>query len=404
MKSRVKVVLNLMLVSLALVLVLGGCTKKDNLTGDNWSGLSPRIARADSFSLGYSYTHTGSVKGTESYLLCGSEDGIEAVALMRWTGLKDSLTFVESPVLKLVATRRSALARNPLVLSFHKLNKNWAADSTDLVLDTDITALAMPDFPITDSIATAGDTISINIPNSIIQNWKTVNVTGFNLALKAATGSWMEFKSAGLSGYGPLLTFKYRVPSDTTVYSYSSRPDQDSYRITGSQTEVVSNTWNLKNLKPQRMYVRFELNESIFTDGNNQVLSDLDRRRMTVNKAELVLFVKNNPYYTSTPCYLYPFNVTRDTLVTASALTDSDLENINHTYSTGTIVNRDSVKVDITALVQAFTSEDKQNKGIVIRSTAEMLNYGNLEFWHFTDAPVGKKPYVRIYYTTPFLK
>lgn len=400
-----KAVLTLLAVMGSVLVMLSlGCTKKDNLTGDNWSGIAPRIALADSFTMGYSYTHTGKVTGSETYLLCGSEEGIEAVAVMRWTGLYDSMTVVAQPVLRLIATRRSPLSRNPLILSFHKLSANWAADSTDLISDTDITPLAIPDLTVADSISTLGDTLSIDISEEIIEDWETEDVTGFNLVLKANTGSWMEFKSSGLSGYGPLLTFKYKVPSDTTTYTYSQRAILDSYRVTGTQADIVNNTWKLKNLKPQRMFFRFTLPDNIFTDMDGEVLSAQDRHRMTINKAELILFVKDNPYYANTTAYFFPYNVKPDTLTSETVLTDSQLETLTYTYASGTIVNKDSVRVEITPIIQAFTSGDKPNNGIVVSCTSEMHNFGKLEFWHYADAPEGKKPYIRIYYTEPYLK
>jgi len=134
------------------------------------------------------------------------------------------------------------------------------------------------------------------------------------------------------------------------------------------------------------------------------VLSTQDRHRMTINKAELILFVKDNPYYEKTTAYFFPFNVKPDTLTSETVLTDSQLETLAYTYASGTVVNKDSVRVEITPIIQAFTSGDKPNNGIVVRCTSEMHNFGKLEFWHYADAPEGKKPYIRIYYTEPYLK
>lgn len=238
----------------------------------------------------------------------------------------------------------------------------------------------------------------------MISNWKVTGVTGFNLAIKTVNGGWLEYKAAELGTYGPLLAFKYTVPDDTTHYSYSQRPVKDSYRITGTQAALAGNTWKLKNLLPQRMFFRFNLPNNIFVDQNGNTISDLDRKRMTINKAELVLFVKNNPYYNSKVCYFYPYRVKPDTIALPQVLSDSDLEVMPLTYSSGRIVNVDSIKIEITPSIQAFTSGDRANNGVVVKCTSEMLNFGNLEFWHYSNAPAGKKPYIKIQYTTPFLK
>lgn len=393
----------ILLIILSLVLLFSACTKKSNLTGDNLSGIVPRVAIADSFSLGYSYTHDGKVKGTESYIICGEEEGIEAVGVLRFTGLTDTMTVIGEPIMKLVATRRSSLDRNPLALSFHKLAQHWTPDSTDLILDSNISPLSIPNFSVPDSVSSAGDTLSINIPAAIIEDWKIEDVTGFNVVIKAADGGWLEFKANELAN-GALLNFQYQIPGSADTLTYNQRAFIDSYRVTGTQTEISNNTWELKNLLPQRMFFRFALNDELFTDGEGVVLSSPDRRRMTINKAELVLFVKDNPYYGSVRCNFYPYRVKMDTLSTPTVLTDADLQIISNTFSSGTIISADSVKIDVTALIQGFTSTEVTNNGIVIKNISEMQNFGMVEFWHSSTAPDGKQPYIKIYYTTPFLK
>lgn len=393
-------ILTLMII---IITITFACTKKDNLTGDNWSGIGPQIAIADSFNLAYSYTHEGSVKGTEGYIICGSEDDIEAISVLRFTGLQEEMTVIEQPTLKIVATRRSPLeTRSPLELSFHKLNQNWAPDSTDLISDANIIPLDIPDYVVADSVSSLGDTLTVNISADIIQNWETTDVTGFNLVIKAEEDGWLEFKANEIAN-GALLTFKYRVPDDTTTYTYNQRAYKDSYRITGTQDNLEDDL-KLKNLRPQRMYLKYTLPNTIFIDTLGVPLNTTDRQRMTINKAELILFVKDNPYYNDVVCYFYPYRVKKDTLAVPTVMTDSDLEAVAYTYSSGTKITADSVKIDITAITQGFTSADLQNNGIVIKNNAEMMNFGNVEFWHYSDAPAGKKPYVKIYYTIPFLK
>jgi hypothetical protein len=392
------------LVILILLLLVSACTRKHNPVGDNWSDLTPLIAQDSTITAGWSYTHSGKVLGTETSLVCGTDAGIEAVSFVRYTGLPDTtFTFIESPVLKLVATKRCPLTAEPLALSFHKLLKPWSADSTDNILDADIVPLDMTSFVVPDTVDATGDTLSIGIPENIITDWATGDSTGFNFVIKSTGNCWLEYKSKE-SGNGPLLTFKYKITGTDDTLSYSQRPVIDSYRVTGDQTEVLANTWQLKNLRPMRLFVKTGLPHSIFMDKDGVQLDSLDLKRMTINKAELILFVKENPYYNNKICYFYPYLVKPDTLTDPVALTDSQIESLTHTASSAETVVQDSVKINITTLIQAFTSGDRVNNGMVIKNNSEMLNFGKLEFWHYSDAPAGKKPYVRIYYTVPFLK
>jgi len=401
-RKKLILVLSLLLV---LFIIISGCTKRRNLTGDNWSGVKPLIAVDSVFTMGYSYTTEGKVTGAEQHLITGADNGISAIAVVRFSGLPepDTMTVIGQPTLKLVASRRSALGRTPLALSFYKLAQNWVADSTANIDDANISPIDIADITVQDTIQTAGDTLTVNVPISVLQNWQTAEVEGFNLVIKAINGGWLELKSNEISN-GALLSFKYQLTGSTDTLEYSQRPIIDSYRITGEQNTLSENVWKLKDLLPQRMFFRFGLPDAIFKDMNNEPLDTTDRKRMTINKAELVLFVKNNPYFSTSKCFFYPYHVKVDTLASPAVLTDSNLESIVHSLTTGTIVESDSVRIDITAITQAYTSGDKAKNGIVVRSAQEMQNFGNLEFWHYSDAPAGKKPYVRIAYTPPYLK
>ena len=128
-------------------------------------------------------------------------------------------------------------------------------------------------------------------------------------------------------------------------------------------------------------------------------------KRVTINKAQLVLYIKNNPYYEKVNYSLLALNVVKDSISTPIALEDGDTELMSYIGTTTGLASGDSIVINITPMVQGYTSGNIENKGIVIRSLHEMLNLGELEFWHFGDptCPAAKKPVIRITYTPPFL-
>ncbi|MFB3845455.1 MAG: hypothetical protein ACE14O_06895 [Candidatus Cloacimonadaceae bacterium] len=402
MKKDIRQVTLPVIILLIVTMITVGCTRKDNFAGNHWSDVTPMTAIADSFKLGFSFSKPDTVSGSESYLLCGEAEGINCITVMRFTGLSDTMTVIGQPVLKLVASRCSNSAKTAVELSFHKLQTNWAADSTFLIQDADIVPLSIPHCEV-DTVHTAGDTLLINLPPAVIQNWQTANVTGFNLAVKMESPGWIEFKSTEL-GYGPKLTFDYQLSGSTDTLTYNQTAVLDSYRYTGTQPATESDRWKLKNLLPQRIYARFTLPE--FKDKEGNTLPPDEVKWLTVNKAELVLFIKDTNYYNNHLASFYPFNVTAANIPTAPVqLALSDLESIDNTVTSyKKAAENDSVKINITPIVQGFTSGKLQNKGIVLVNTNELSNFGNLEFWHFSNAPAGKKPYVKIYYTTPLFE
>jgi len=65
------------------------------------------------------------------------------------------MTVTGQPVLKLIATRRSALRRNLINLTFRKLTQNWAADSTANITDANLVPVAINDVTVGDSVYAA---------------------------------------------------------------------------------------------------------------------------------------------------------------------------------------------------------------------------------------------------------
>jgi len=124
-----------------------------------------------------------------------------------------------------------------------------------------------------------------------------------------------------------------------------------------------------------------------------------------VNKAEIVLHIKNNDYYNSSTSYsLYPFNVVKDSINSPLTLLKSDYETLVYTSNSIGIIKGDSLTVDVTPIIQAYTSGEKIPKGIMIQSFQERKNFGTLEFWDCNEStPAEKKPYIKITYTPPYL-
>jgi len=393
--------------ALMLMMLISACTNKDNLTGDNWSGIRPQTISDSLFTSGFSFPFEGKVSGKEPVLILGNHQSKDAMPVLRFTGLPENIDTAQNGELSFVVLRRSPYARGAISLNLYKLNQNWVADSTALVLDTNLSASALAaNISVPDTIShTSGDTIRVLITANDIKNWKSENITGFNLALKTTDNGFIEIKSVE-SGNGPILKFDYTSTGSSTTKSYSSRAIMDSHRLNYSASEVVEDNWTMRNIGPSRIYMKFDLDRAKFVDAEGNPLSDQQYKRCTINRAELVLYIKNNPYYNGVGYSFIARNVVKDSVFSAIALTKDDMEVISFTPTSLGTVSGDSLKINITPLIQAFTSGDRENKGIVISSMQEMLNFGELEFWHFGDPslPATKAPKINITYTAPFFE
>lgn len=414
MKTRIKIAL-LLTLSLIALLIMTGCTNKDNLTGNNWSDVAPQsFADSSSFYGGFSYPGTKTVNGLESNLLCGDFQGKEAITVLRFTGLPDSLQIPaahqDSTWLELTLVKRSPLGRNPVELSIYKLNQLWAADSTSLIQDANMTEeITTQAFTIPDTILAAGTVVKIPIPYAKIQDWSsTADSLGFNLVLKTNADSYLELRSTE-TGRGPKLRFTYTAGTDTTKVTYNTNPTRDSYRVTAEAAPLLPGQWVIQNISPSRILVNFGLDYNLFKDSAGNILSEKDRKRVTINKAELVLYVKDNPYYIAPTQYNLRADWLKDSLNVALPVAIAD-DKLTTGLTYQAAVRDNYIVVNVIQIVQAFSSGDidswnDQPWGVVIRSNQELLNFGKLELWQADDPniPAGMKPKLKVTYTPPYL-
>jgi len=402
----------LLVATLFLAIILGGCINDHNPTGNNWSNVRPMSFTTPlDIVAGYSFPGSGSINGTENSLVCGNYNGIESVAFVRFTGLPSVGTFhipeayQDSTYLNLVLTRKFSESRNPVEVKIYKLNQSWAADSTNLIQDSNLSLITPQSYTITDSISSAGTQIKIPIPVAALEQWTSeADSLGLTLAIKTGENSYIEFKSRE-SGAGPKLHFLYRTTGENpTEKKYDQYCNKDSYRIDEETAPIITNQWILSNIPPSRIYLYFPMNFSLFQDTEGNPLNEIQLKRTTINHAELILYVKENPYYGTSTQYRLRADRVNDSLDINTAITVLD-EQVASGIITQSFIRGDSLVVNITPLIQAYTSGDKMNYGIVIRSMQELINYGKIELWHFNDSstPAEKQPKLRVTYTPPFL-
>ena len=402
----------LLVATLFLAIILGGCINDHNPTGNNWSNVRPMSFTTPlDIVAGYSFPGSGSIKGTETSLVCGNYNGIESVAFVRFTGLPSVGTFhipeayQDSTYLNLVLTRKFSESRNPVEVKIYKLNQSWAADSTNLIQDSNLSLITPQSYTITDSISSAGTQIKIPIPVAALEQWTSeADSLGLTLAIKTGENSYIEFKSRE-SGAGPKLHFLYRTTDENpTEKKYDQYCNKDSYRIDEETAPLITNQWILSNIPPSRIYLYFPMNFSLFQDTEGNPLNEIQLKRTTINYAELILYVKENSYYGTSTQYRLRADRVNDSLDINTAITVLD-EQVASGIITQSFIRGDSLVVNITPLIQAYTSGDKMNYGIVIRSMQELINYGKIELWHFNDSstPAEKQPKLRVTYTPPFL-
>mgnify|MGYP000843988241 FL=1 len=398
-------VLKLLLCIIILVIMLSGCTDKKNLTGDNFSDIRAiTIEDKPGIIMGFSFPAETKeeITGKEAKLLAGNYQKAVAKCFLRFTELPSMITETDSCFLTINISKRSALPRNPLILKLCKLNSVWL-DSLNLndISEDDLSLLA--EYTVADTVGSSGKVITFNLSSSEVVNWSNPDSTGWNFVLKAENEGWVEITS--LEGTNkPTLNFKYKTETGGEWINYNKSPAKDTYILEAPETNP-SELWKISNLNSSRLYIKYEPTYTLFQDNEGNTLTDIQLKRLTVNKAEIVLHIKNNDYYNSSTSYsLYPFNVVKDSINSPLPLLKSDYETLVYTSTSSGIIKGDSLTVDVAPIIQAYTSGEKIPKGIMIKSFQERKNFGTLEFWDCNEStPAEKKPYIKITYTPPYL-
>lgn len=399
-----------LLILLIGIMAVAGCTKKDNLTGDNWSDVHA-LTIVDSLGLNMPFSFAAdtliTIDGDESKLLIGNYRAAHSEAYLRFTGLPDleGLSFEDedSCYVSLRVTKRSPLPRNPITLKLYKTNQAWT-DTLGNLDESAFTPILGAEVQV-DEVPLAGLSVKIPLSYSALFNWQCPeDSVGYNLLLKTEDDGYVELSSAETAN-NPTLFFKYKYTDDTAYEAYEKAPAKDITLLDAPEATGYS-PWMIDNLMPRRMYIKFEPNNTLFKDMQGNTLSAVQVKQLTINKASLVLYIKDNPYYTGATTYnLFPLNVKGDIAIDAPReLLTTDCERMLQSVAATGLADGDSIEIDITPIVQAYSSGDKTPNGIVLLSQHERQNFGYLEFWDTLSAtPEAKQPFVRITYTPPFL-
>lgn len=395
---------------LCCLLAMMGCTHKDNLTGTNWSDIQAQTVRdTTGLSLPFSFPADTlvSITGGETMLLAGNYRNAHAVSYFRFTGLPSltGITFEseDSCYVSFKVMKRSPQPRSPILLKLYKTNQAWN-DTLSTISEAEFTEIPNAQVEINE-VPLTGTTVKFKIPNSTLFSWQCPDdSTGFNLAVKTPDDGYVEIASAETSN-DPILYLKYKHTGETSYSTYQNAPAKDSFYLDAGLATGFT-PWGIDNLYPRRMYIDFDPTVTLFKDDAGHILDSLALKRTTINRATLLLHVKENPYYTGTTSFnLFPLLVKRTGITAPVNLLTSDLGRMTQSLESSSIVTGDSLEVDITPLVQAYTSGDKEALGIVILSQHERRNFGYMEFYD-TDSstPAALKPVVKITYTPPFLQ
>ncbi|MDO9577527.1 MAG: hypothetical protein Q7J16_06540 [Candidatus Cloacimonadales bacterium] len=418
------------LIVLLVIFLAASCTNKKNPVGTSGEeGPIPTETEitADMFTDFYSFEDSIRTYNSDN-LLVGRYDSNNfqnnAASLIKFTSLVDS--FYQITNVRLDLRIRDNHDFDITTLKVGKIiSSNWFETTATWLAPTDSTSWYTDGaFSFTEGedieilygldMALIGDSLSIRLPNDILENWILADTLNYGLALFCEEDNkFVEFYSAEYSDEdSPRLYFDYQETEEDTLVTNYRTPGNDILIYEKDDVyQIFENKLIASNIQPIKMLTRFAIPESIFTSVDTFTISfdEFYMQRLTINRAELILtFDCANPYPLDGTISLDPYLMVSDS--TAWNLTDPSLPMLNsedyedpYISSTSDSLNSAAFAVNITKIIQDMVSGEKDNYGIMIRSLYENHDFRHTEFFYDeNDLTNTKNPRIEIIFTPPY--
>jgi hypothetical protein len=374
-----------------LVMLSLSCSKKDNIIGYN--GNIEVIDTTLTHPINFIRTFKDSLNNypENSKLIVGKFKNAEVRSLLKFKNLPDTswIDTVNINSCEIIIKKKALFNNIDFNINVYQVTKDWKENSvtSDSLWNNYDSLLA--DF------TTFQDTITFSIDTILVREWIESDSTnpnyGIMLKSEGIENNFVEFYSSEKLDYCPYLrivyddlsktdTIKCKVSEDTYIgfdENFSINGDSLSYPMIG-------------NIYPTRTIINFPDYDSLSHLLN---LSTEELRKITINKAEITSFIDTSfvsddylgikPYYILDTIYVVP--------------------NIESEYIYGSVIpkfysDNDSLKINITGIIQGFTRENLKNHQILLKSTSENKDFSYIKFSEDLN------PHLRIVYTKPVLE
>ena len=338
----------------------------------------------------------------------------KAISLIKFTSLPDSFYEVSDVSLRFTIknSHNFDIIDNTTLKIGKVISENWFETTVLWRSPTDSTEWMSPgefseaDYELCENseFTVDDDSVCISLPDELLENWIIADSVNYGLVLFSdEEDSFLEIHSSESSDDNtPKLYFDFRETEEDTVSTYNRTPTHDVFIYeTDNDYSKWENQLILSNIQPIKMYMKFDLPDSIFT---NEIDSDIQDtilfiQRLTINKADLIL--KNNgvnAYPLDGTIYIDPFIMISEDLnledPSFPMLLKDNYEDLYISSSSDSLTSEE-FKVDIIKIIQAFTSGEYDNYGVMLKSIYENKDFIHLEF--------NLEPEIQITFVPPYL-
>lgn len=401
---------------LVLTTLIFACTEKKNTVGFQ-PGSDPKTitftTSDDIFSEYYSFKeeYTYGYNITRMYMGNMESNGTENEAriLIKTSSLPDTVAeFITNPQLILNIDNNYMLENlSATTLIMNKMSKAWLENEATWTNATDSLEWdnSGGDFEaenLTEYIEIIGDSIYIDIPQDLVQEWIETDSINYGLMLYTEEEGMLKIKTSEFTDESSRIEFEYRSSLDDSVKTHNSPLTADTFiAFEDDEIDNFENQLILSNIQPISSILKINISDSLFMNIPESNISDsLDFMRMTINRAQIILYTKStNQLAYDGSINLKAYNVDSETDSTFQNDQIQDFGADDYTEE----CQADSFVVDITPIIQGFVGGEVETYGVLFRALNRGENFNFVEFYGPTDAEAtdAQKPKLKIMYTVP---
>ena len=382
---KFKSIFNFVLV-LGLFIAFIQCGKNSkNPVGSKY--LEPRGSENDTTftaSLQDTFYHTDIECGISSYLYLGETEYLKAKTLIWFSDFPDS-GIVDSAVVTLTTYEIIGSLTGSFTASVHLIKSDW--DEYETTWETfeqnqvgeEIATFELDAAEIDANLDSLN--ISFRLPVATVQSWMDTATAddNYGICLSYSTSDFVVgFDSRALTD-GPKLDLY--VSQDTTQLHETLSPKQDTFIATSLQAER-SDRFFITNGSALRSFLDFDVT-SIQEDATIN-------RALVVLHVDTLLSVPDN----SSSFYIYAYPIENSVTWPISSV------ELDSTLSMLGTVSGDSASINITTIVQNWTSGKSENYGLLLKGSSEIYNLHQRAFFS-TESDSLLRPRLEVYYTLP---
>ncbi len=394
---------------IAVVLLSVACTDEDNRTGVDGNILNSEevIVPGSSITNVWNYRDTVQTYDGSTVFTVGNFQNTTLMSLLRWSSFPSDATALSATMYLVPSDDHLP---DSITVQVGVIDENWEEDSVTWTNVDDEGEWENTEHvyePITSfTYREEVDTLTVEIPLDLIQSWLD-NVgedetNNFGIILFSDTPDQVIEIFTLETSYAPLLEIEYLSDGDTLTYSKDAVDDATIYHNPDEDATLglVSDGFVISNIYPYRSVVELEFDlesfNALLTQQGYAEMNEYDYRHSTINRAELVFQIDTaNSYFMDDTFSARAYMMLTDEPSVPLIYTDDYL------FYSGTDVSyydsdSQTIRVDVSPILQAIMAGEADNYGFVIRSIEEDRDLGRIF--------MTSNPTLDILFTRPFVE